>query len=97
MPNEQELVDLITRGLEAAKERHALMSERVLKMELQFEQVSKAAEMQKLQNRIENLESHAAEAKTKQAENAKWIKGLLASVIMLLLGFLLNFIRIGLR
>lgn len=97
MPNEQELVDLITRGLEAAKERHSLMSERVLRMELQFDQVSKLAETEKLKFRVEQLEVLASKQESKANENAKWIKGLLASVIMLLLGFLFNFIRIGLR
>lgn len=97
MPNDQELVDLITRGLEAAKERHSLMSERVLRMELQFDQVSKLAETEKLKMRVEQLEVVNKKHEDKQIETNRRIWGLVAGMIMLLLGFLFNFIKINLR
>jgi predicted nuclease with TOPRIM domain len=59
-------------------------------------------EMAKAENiqiklRVENLETANKEVKNKQSENARWMKGLIASVILLLVGFLLNFLRIGFK
>jgi chromosome segregation ATPase len=83
------------------------LSEKIVGMEFQLGQVNKTlgkvegdlakAETTKLEMRVTQLEELAKEVKVKQADNAKWIKGLLASVIMLLLGFLFNFIRISLK
>jgi hypothetical protein len=97
MQDEQKLIDLITRGLESAKERHALISERVLRMELSLEQVSKLGEMQKIQMRVDQLEEHAKESRDKQKENVRWFRGIVASLIVALLMAVFNFIRINLR
>lgn len=87
--------------------RVSALSDKIIGMEFQLNQAcatlskmeGKIAESEtiKLEMRVQQLEEHAKDAKTKQADNAKWIKGLLASVIMLLLGFLFNFIRLSFR
>jgi len=51
----------------------------------------------RLTMRVEALEKFAGEIHDKQKDNIKWFKGLFASVILLLLGVLFNFIRISLK
>lgn len=85
----------------------ALLSEKMVGVELKIDQLKETlakveidiskADNERLKLRVDNLEATNVEVKAKQVENAKWIKGLLASVILLLVGFLLNFIRIGLK
>lgn len=107
MPNEQDLVELVTRGLSAVQERHGQMSERLIGVEFQLVQVNKTlqkvetdlsnAQTERLKLRVEALEKTAEEQRRRQDENVKWFKGLLASVILLLIGFLFNFVRLSLR
>jgi chromosome segregation ATPase len=87
--------------------RYNTMSESMVGLKFQVESMSKTLtklesdivrnSTDRLTMRVESLEKFADSIHTKQGENAKWIKGLLASVIMLLLGFLFNFIRISLK
>jgi septal ring factor EnvC (AmiA/AmiB activator) len=87
--------------------RVSALSDKIIGMEYRLDEYNRTlnrmgdeiskAETVKLQMRVGLLETAADESKKKQAENVKWIKGLIASVIMLLLGVLFNFIRIGLR
>lgn len=82
----------------------SLLSEKMVGVELKIDQLKETltkveadmskAETERIKIRVENLETANSELKAKQAENAKWIKGLVTSVIILLIGFLLNFIRI---
>lgn len=46
--------------------------------------------------RLGNLETQMKEFKTKQDSNATWIRGLLVSVVLLLLGVLFNFLKASL-
>lgn len=83
------------------------LSEKMVGVEFQLGQLNKtlgkvesdisAAQISVINQRIHMLEETAKETKGKAAENAKWIKGLVASVIMLLLGFMFNFLRISLK
>lgn len=87
--------------------RYNQMSESMIGLKFQVESMAKTLSKlesdivknstDRLTMRVESLETFAKEMHGKQAENAKWLKGLLASVIMLLLGFLFNFIRISLK
>lgn len=87
--------------------RYNAMSESMIGLKFQVESMVKAlAKLEsdivknstdRLTMRVEALEKFAEEMRQKQADNSKWLKGLAASVIMLLLGFLFNFIRISLK
>lgn len=87
--------------------RYNQMSESMVGLKFQVEQMGKTLEKMehdivknstdRLTMRVESLEKFADDLHKKQSENAKWLKGLLASVIMLLLGFLFNFVRISLK
>ena len=88
-------------------ERVTLLSEKMVGVELKIDQLKETltkveadmtkAETERIKIRVDNLEEANKEFKKKQDDNAKWIKGLVASVIILLLGFLLNFVRTGLK
>lgn len=87
--------------------RVSQLSEKMVGVEFQLGQLNKtlgkvesdisAAQISVINQRINMLEKAAEETKGKANENGKWIKGLVASVIMLLLGFLFNFLRISLK
>lgn len=55
------------------------------------------AETVQIKMRVDALETSQKESKDKQKENARLIKGLIISVILLLLGVLFNFISIRLK
>lgn len=96
--------DGLERGARERDSRVSVLSDKMIGVEFRLEQLTRTAEDIKeelrhaeignLTSRVHALEAAAVETKERQKENAKWIKGLVASVIMLLLGFLLNFIRI---
>jgi chromosome segregation ATPase len=87
--------------------RVSQLSEKMVGVEFQLAQLNKtlgklesdmsAAQISVVVTRVATLEELAKESKQRQQDNAKWIKGLIASVIILLLGVLFNFIRIGLK
>lgn len=87
--------------------RYNQMSESMIGLRFQVEQMGKTlAKLEgdivknstdRLTMRVESLEKFSDDMQKKQGENARWLKGLLASVIMLLLGFLFNFVRISLK
>lgn len=87
--------------------RYNQMSESMIGLKFQVEQMSKTlAKLEtdivknstdRLTMRVEALEKSSDDTHRRQVENVKWIKGLVASVIMLLLGFLFNFLRISLK
>lgn len=87
--------------------RVSSLSEKIIGMEFQLNQACLTltkmeseiakAETVKLEMRVMQLEEANKDSRRKQDDNAKWIKGLVASVIMLLLGFLFNFVRLNLR
>lgn len=87
--------------------RYNNMSESMVGLKFQVEQMGKTLEKMendivknstdRLTMRVEQLEKFTDEMHKRQGENVKWLKGLVASVIMLLLGFLLNFVRISLK
>jgi len=87
--------------------RYNTMSESMIGLKFQVEVMSKTLSKlegdivknstDRLTMRVEALEKSDTEHRRKQDENVKWIKGLAASVIMLLLGVLFNFIRISLK
>lgn len=87
--------------------RASVMSESMIGLKFQVESMSKTlAKLEadiiknstdRLSMRVDSLEKFTDALQQKQAENAKWVKGLVASVIMLLLGFLFNFVRLNLR
>lgn len=88
-------------------DRVAQLSEKMIGVEYKIDQLKETlakveadmskAETERMKMRLENLETANQKIEVKQAENVKWIKGLIASVILLLAGFLLNFIRAGFR
>jgi hypothetical protein len=87
--------------------RVSALSEKIIGMEFQLNQACLTlnkmegeiakTETVKLEMRVAQLERADEQHRQKQLENAKYIKGLIASMIMLLLGFLFNFIRISMR
>jgi hypothetical protein len=87
--------------------RVSQLSEKMVGVEFQLVQLNKTlgklesdmatAQISVINQRIHMLEEAAKETKSKAIENGKWIKGLVASVIMLLLGFVFNFLRISLK
>jgi hypothetical protein len=87
--------------------RYNAMSESMIGLKFQVEQMGKTLDKMegdivknstdRLTMRVETLEKFSETIHQKQAENMKWFKGLLASVIMLLLGVLFNFIRINFK
>ena len=85
----------------ARDEKVATLSEQMVEVRLKIDQLKDSLtnknETDRLGMRVDQLEKTNVKIETKQTENAKWIKGLIASVIILLIGFLLNFIRIGLK
>lgn len=93
--------------IQARDERVSQLSDKMIGVEYKIDQLKETltkveADMSKAENerikmRVDNLEEANRKFEVKQTENAKWIKGLLASVILLLLGFLLNFIRISVK
>jgi hypothetical protein len=87
--------------------RVSALSEKIIGMEFELTQVSKTlakmegeiakSETVKLEMRVAQLEKSDAERSKKQDENTNRMKGLLISVIILAIGFLLNFIRISVK
>lgn len=95
---------------EQAREREtriSQLSEKMIGVEFQLAQLNKTiskieldmgkSDTVKLEMRVSSLEKANEETKTKASDNAKWIKGLVASVIVLLLAVLFNFIRINFK
>lgn len=78
----------------------SLLSEKVVGIEIKIDQLKETltkveadmskAETERIKIRVDNLEEANKDIKTKQSENAKWIKGLVGSVVILLIGFILN-------
>ena len=108
MSDEHELTSIVTRGFtglhEQLRERDgkvASLSEKMVGVELKIDQLkdtlANKMETDRIAVRVDLLEKAATKAETKQGENVKWIKGLAASVILLLLGVLFNFLRIGFK
>jgi chromosome segregation ATPase len=97
----------IREQIQARDDKVTSLSEKMIGVEYKIDQLKETltkveSDMSKTENerikmRVDALEEAHKESKIKQAENAKWIKGLVASVIMLLLGFIFNFIRIGIK
>lgn len=87
--------------------RYNTMSESMIGLKFQVESMGKTLtkleadivknSTDRLSMRVESLEKFTDEMHRKQADNIKWLKGLIASVIMLLLGFLFNFFRVTLK
>jgi hypothetical protein len=87
--------------------RYNALSESMIGLKFQVEAMSKTLgkleadivknSTDRLTMRVEALEKFAEEIHRKQSDNLKWFKGLLASVIILLMGVLFNFIRISLK
>lgn len=103
-----ELIDLVKRGFEGTatqlRERDtkvAQLSEKMAVVELKLDQLKETLankiETDRITMRVELLEGAHIKTETKAADNSKWIKGLVASVIILLLGIIFNTIRIQLK
>lgn len=103
----EDLTVLVTRGFQGVadqlRERDSKvtsLSEKVVVVELKLDQLKETLvnknEQIALTMRVSALEEVNHDLKGKQQDNAKWIKGLVASVVLLLIGFLLNFVRISL-
>jgi hypothetical protein len=114
MPDDTELVKLVTQGLAGIHEqlrerdiRVSSLSDKIIGMEYRLDEYNRTlnrmgdevakAETVKLQMRVGLLETSAEESRKKQAENAKWIRGLIGGMIMILLGMVINMIRISLK
>lgn len=95
---------------EQARERESRigqLSEKMIGVEFQLAQLNKVvskietdiskSETVQLAMRVGALEKANESHAKKQEDNSKWFKGLLAGLIMLLLGFLFNFVKINLR
>lgn len=87
--------------------RYNVMSESMIGLKFQVEAMGKTLEKMehdivknstdRLTMRVETLEKFTDEMHRRQDENVKWLKGLVASVIVLLLGVLFNFVRFSLK
>lgn len=87
--------------------RYNTMSESMIGLKFQVESMGKTLEKMendivknstdRLTMRVETLEKFTDEMHKRQTDNVRWLKGLVASVIILLLGVLFNFIRISLK
>jgi chromosome segregation ATPase len=97
----------IREQIAARDERVSQLSDKMIGVEFKIDQLKETlvkvegemsrAENERIKLRVDALEKCNETSQKKQEDNAKWIKGLAASVILLLLGFLLNFLRIGLK
>lgn len=108
MPEDQDIVRVVTRGFDNLNnqirdrdDKVSSLSEKMAVVELKLDQLrdtlANKIETATLANRVGRLEEANKELKAKQSENAKWIKGLIGSVILLLLGIIANTVRIGLK
>lgn len=108
MAEDKEVVAVVTLGFErlavqigARDEKVATLSEQMIEVRLKLDQLKDSLtnknQTDRLEMRVDQLEKTNGKIELKQTDNAKWIKGLIASVIILLIGFLLNFIRIGIK
>lgn len=108
MPEDQDIVRVVTRGFDSLNnqirdrdDKVSSLSEKMAVVELKLDQLkdtlANKIETTTLANRVGQLEEANKELKAKQAENAKLIKGLIGSVLLLLLGIIANTIRIGLK
>lgn len=106
MPEDKEVVAVVTLGFErlagqisARDEKVATLSEQMIEVRLKIDQLKESltnkTETDRLGMRVEQLEKANVKVEQKATENARLIKGLIVSVIVLLIGFLLNFIRIS--
>lgn len=105
MSEGNELVDLVTRGLAGIQDKHAQLSESMVGFRYQLEQIGKTlakveddlakAATERLTMRVEQLEEFRKHSEQKQDESKKWLKGIIGSIILLLIGFLFNFIKIN--
>ncbi len=87
--------------------RYNSMSESMIGLKFQVEAMAKSLtkmetdivknSTDRLTMRVEALENFTKEMGEKQKDNIKWLKGLVAGVILLLAGVLFNFIRINMR
>lgn len=85
----------------------AQLSEKMVGVEFKIDQLKETltkveadmskAETERIKMRVDLLEKSNEKSEKRQDENARRIKGLVVSVIVLLIGFVLNFIRIGLK
>lgn len=92
-----------TRTHEQLREREdkvTALSEKMIGIEAELRQINKtldkvesemeSSETIQLKMRVGTLEKTSEKIEAKAAENSRWIKGLIASVIVLLVAFLLN-------
>jgi benzoyl-CoA reductase/2-hydroxyglutaryl-CoA dehydratase subunit BcrC/BadD/HgdB len=108
LPDDQDVIRTVTRGFENLDkqirdrdDKVSSLSEKMVGVELKLDQLKETLanknETEKLAMRVGTLEETNKELKTKQADNAKWIKGLATSVVLLLLAIIFNAIRIGFK
>jgi predicted RNase H-like nuclease (RuvC/YqgF family) len=93
--------------LRRREETEAKMSERVGLIEYRLGEQSRTleaiqsdmakAETVRLKMRVDGLEAANVKAESKQMEISRRIWGLVAGMIMLIVGWLFNFVRIGLK
>lgn len=104
MPEDQDIVRVVTRGFDNLNnqirdrdDKVSSLSEKMAVVELKLDQLkdtlANKLETTTLANRVGQLEEANKELKAKQAENAKWIKGLIGSVLLLLLGIIASAIK----
>lgn len=70
-----------------------MLKETLIKVETEMSR----SEHESIKIKVLNLETLLKEYKDKQDANALWLRGLMVSVILLLVGFLFNFLTIKLR
>lgn len=108
MAEDSKVVEVVTLGFErlagqisARDEKVSTLSEQMIAVQLKLDQLKENLtaknETDRLGMRVEQLEKTNVKIETKQIENAKWIKYLIGGLIVSFIGFLLNFIRIGIR
>ena len=87
--------------------RYNAMSESMIGLRFQVEAMGKTLEkMQsdivknstdRLTMRVEHLEEFKKDSERDREDHRKWLKGIVASIVLLVIGFLFNFVRINLR
>lgn len=108
MAEDKDVVAVVTLGFErlagqisSRDEKVATLSEQMIEVRLKIDQLKDSltnkTETDRLGMRVEQLEKANIKVEQKATENARLIKGLIVSVFVLLIGFLLNFIRIGIK
>jgi hypothetical protein len=106
MAEDPDIVRVVTRGFENLDkqirdrdDKVSSLSEKMVGVELKLDQLKETlankGETDKIGMRVSLLEDANKELKIKQSENAKWIKGLVGSVIIMILAIIFNAVRIG--